>query len=360
MPEIMTVLGAIEPGDLGFTSMHEHVLYDGTVYFKRTEGEFPQDLPVKADDMVSLENIGLLQRNFSLSKDACSMRDEEWMAAEVAEFKESGGAALVDQSAPGLRADSSAIRRISEKTGVHIITTTGLYTEDSWPDRFKAMGQDDYAAYMLDEIRNGIEGTGIKPGAIKIAVLDLTEQQEKALRAAGRVVNETGLMLTVHPGFDIGNDGRRIVKILKEEGVNLERVVIAHGDGFFVSTNLRTLILDPESWRLKTDYHKEILDQGANISVDCFGHQWTSEITGWMIEKDWHRLGGLVALVKEGYSQQIVLGTDTFIKILTRRGGGEGYCRLTRFVIPTLREVGVSDFDIRNMTRRNPARLLAY
>jgi phosphotriesterase-related protein len=360
MPEIMTILGAIDPGELGFTSMHEHVLYDGTVYFKRTEGKFPEGLPVKADDPVRLENIGLLQRNFTLTKDACSMHDEEWMAAEVAEFKESGGGALVDQSAPGLRGDVSAIRRISEKTKVHIISTTGLYTEDSWPERFKGMRHEEYAAYMLDEIRNGIEGTGIKPGAIKIAVLDLTEQQEKALRAAGRVVNETGLMLTVHPGFDIGNDGRRIVKILKEEGVDLERVVIAHGDGFFVSTDLKTLILDPESWHLHIDYHKEILDQGANISIDCFGHQWASEITGWMIEKDWHRLGGLVALIKEGYSQQIVLGTDTFIKILTRRGGGEGYCRLTRFVVPTLRDVGVSDFDIRNMTRRNPARLLAY
>lgn len=360
MPEIMTVLGAIDPGELGFTSMHEHVLCDGSVYFKRTEGQFPEDLPVDPDDPVRLENIGLLQRNFSLTKDACSLQDEEAMAAEVAEFKESGGAALVEQSAPGLRSDVGAIRRISEQTGVHIVATTGLYTEDSWPDRFKNMRQEEYEAYMLDEIQNGIGDTGVKPGAIKIAVLDLTEQQEWALRAAGRVVNETGLMLTVHPGFDIGNDGRRIVKMLKEEGVDLERVVIAHGDGFFVSTDLKTLILDPESWRIQVDYHKEIMDQGANISIDCFGHQWASEVTGWMIEKDWHRLGGLIALIKGGYSGQIVLGTDTFVKILTRRGGGEGYNRLTRFVVPTLREVAVSDFDIRNMTRRNPARLLAY
>jgi len=360
MAQIMTVQGPIEPETLGFTSMHEHVLYDGTVYFKRSEGKFPENLPVEADDPVRLDNIGLLQRNFTLCKDACSMHDEEWMAAELAEFKDSGGQALIDQSAPGLRSDLPGIQRLSGKTGVHIITTTGLYTEDSWPERFKGMSRDEYAKYMLDEIRNGIDGTSIKPGAIKIAVLDLTEQQEKALRAAGRVANETGLMLTVHPGFDIGNDGRRIVKILREEGVNLERVVIAHGDGFFVSTKLRELILDPTSWHMKVDYHKEILDQGANISIDCFGHQWASELAGWIIEKDWHRLGGLIALIKEGYSPQIVLGTDTFIKILTRRGGGEGYCRLTRFVIPTLREVGVSDFDIRNMTRTNPARLLAH
>jgi phosphotriesterase-related protein len=79
-----------------------------------------------------------------------------------------------------------------------------------------------------------------------------------------------------------------------------------------------------------------VLDQGANISIDCFGHAWSLELTGWILERDFHRLGGLIALVK-----------------------GEGYCRLTKFVIPSLRDVGVSDFDIRQMTVENPARLLA-
>ena len=41
MEEVVTVLGPIPASELGFTSMHEHVLYDGTVYFNRTEGKFP-------------------------------------------------------------------------------------------------------------------------------------------------------------------------------------------------------------------------------------------------------------------------------------------------------------------------------
>ncbi len=32
MAEIMTVLGPIPPERLELTSMHEHILYDGTVY----------------------------------------------------------------------------------------------------------------------------------------------------------------------------------------------------------------------------------------------------------------------------------------------------------------------------------------
>ena len=37
MSEIMTVNGPIDPEDLGFTSMHEHILYDGRVFRRRFE-----------------------------------------------------------------------------------------------------------------------------------------------------------------------------------------------------------------------------------------------------------------------------------------------------------------------------------
>lgn len=359
MKQIRTVLGPIKPEDLGLSSMHEHVLFDGTVYFKRTEGQFPEDSLVKPDDLVSLDNIGLIQRNLTITKDGCSMFDEDLMTAEMQEFKDSGGQAMVDMSTPGLRCNVPGIKRISEATGVHVVATTGLYAEDSWPERFMEMSLQDYFDYMMDESKDGIEDTGILPGGIKIAITELTKQQELLLRAAGRACSESGLMLTVHPGFAIGNDGRRIVKILKEEGVNLERVVIAHGDAFLVCSDFTTLITEPDSWHMTTDYHEELLDQGTNISFDCFGHAYTLELGGMMFECDWQRLGGVITLIKAGYSPQIVLGTDTYLKILTRRGGGEGYCRLTKFVIPALRDVGVSDFDIRQMTVENPARLLS-
>ena len=61
------------------------------------------------------------------------MLDEEVMTAETADFKASGGDALLDMSAPGLRSDLHAIRRISERTGVNVVTSKGLYMEDSWP-----------------------------------------------------------------------------------------------------------------------------------------------------------------------------------------------------------------------------------
>jgi hypothetical protein len=37
-------------------------------------------------------------------------------------------------------------------------------------------------------------------------------------------------------------------------------------------------------------------------------------------------------------------------RTLTRRYGGEGYCRLTNFVIPALKDLDGSAFDLRRMT----------
>ena len=152
----------------------------------------------------------------------------------------------------------------------------------------------------------------------------------------------------------------RIVDMLCDEGMGLERAILCHIQGLFTPMDKRTLVLDPDSWKLELDTSKELLDRGVQISIDCFGHEWNIEAAGFMGQTDWQRLAGLVGLIQAGYSQQLVIGTDTYLKILTRRFGGQGYCRLTDFVEPSLRELGIADSDIRRITRENPARLLAY
>ena len=197
---------------------------------------------------------------------------------------------------------------------------------------------------------------------MKVAIeTDFCEPEVNALRAAARVAVETGFSLTVHQGMLLGKDaGSRIANILEEEGMDLGRVVIAHNDGKFVESSLKTVILDQDSWRLNLDTARELLARGLNLSLDCFGHYWDVEPLGINKCTDWQRLAGLVALLKEGHASQLVLGMDTFVKILLRRYGGEGYCRLTEYVAPWLKEVGISEDDIRMITVDNPARILAY
>jgi len=220
---------------------------------------------------------------------------------------------------------------------------------------------DQFYQHMMREIEEGIEDTGIRAGHIKVAVEGgLNEMERRVLVAAARAVNQSRLSMTIHQGLGIGGpEAFRMIEILRQEGVDLARVIFAHVQGTFAERNLKNLVMDPSTWTLRLDYAKQLLAEGVNISIDCFGHQWDGEFIGFILESEWQRLAGLVALLKERRACQIVLGTDTYLKILTRRFGGEGYCRLTNFVIPTLRQLGISDGDIHLMMVENPAKLLS-
>lgn len=62
MPKIMTVLGPIPPEKLGFTSMHEHILYDGRFFHDRFKFTIPPDAPVKTNEKVRIDNVGELKQ----------------------------------------------------------------------------------------------------------------------------------------------------------------------------------------------------------------------------------------------------------------------------------------------------------
>jgi phosphotriesterase-related protein len=367
MAEIMTVRGPIAAAELGFTSMHEHILCDASVFLRRHGALIPPNPPVSADDPIALDNLAILRHAFILSRETMDLRDEPLMTAEVADFHAAGGRAMVEMSTPGLRFDPAGLRRISERTGVHVVATTGLYSEDSWPDQFSRMETDGFAAFMRREVEHGIDGTGIRAGHLKVAITDSSApgvtpfgpRQREALRAAVRVSEETGLSLTVHPPLDTREAARAVVAEMRAAGVTPARAVIAHAEMFFASPDIATLVRDPLAARVDVGFARELLDAGFNISVDSFGHTYDAEPLGRTFIADWQRLAGLIGLVEAGYSAQIVLGTDTFLKILIRRRGGEGYTRLAGFALPMLQRLGVAAEHLAAMTVGNPARILA-
>ncbi len=357
MKKIMTVTGPINPEELGFTTMHEHVMMDGGWVLRKRYNDQLQtnDDRYTADDPLSLSNIGLIKRNFMTNWDGLSFDDEIMMLGEIMDFQKSGGKSILELSVPGIRTKVPAIKKIAEKTGAHIIISTGLYTGDSWPDKYITMGEKEIYNYMIGEVRNGVEDTGITPGHLKIAVHSLTGREESALRAAAKVANETGLSLTVHC-----DDGRQVAEVLQSEGVDVSRVVIAHVAGAFGIRDLKLLVTHPELFTLRLDYIRELLGTGVNISLEFSPGNVESEGQNRIVVPDWLRLAGVIKLLDEGYAGQIVFGTDTCAKVMTRRYGGEGYSRLTRFAVPKLREFGVSDYHIRTITEKNPARILAF
>ncbi|MDL2218158.1 hypothetical protein LJC27_05815 [Christensenellaceae bacterium OttesenSCG-928-M15] len=358
--KIMTVTGPISPEQLGKTSMHEHVLMNGMVM--QHSKTWLDKIPLAPDTPLQMDNIGLISHNGMMTYDAVDMRDEELMIAEVGDFKAAGADSMLEVSAVGIRADVAGVKRIAVKNDVQVVTCTGFYISQSWPEQFKGMSVKQLREFMLGEVKNGIEDTGVYPGVVKIGMDAYSPDEQNALRAAAQVAKETGLSLTIHPSDRVGADAITNVEAVIKEGLDPSRVVIAHVGSSIVEHSLKTLITDPSSWKFDITHVQRLVDMGVTVCTEFLGQNVADELGSATIgTTDHQRMALIYELVKRGHADQIVLGTDTCAKMLTRRYGGEGYLRLWNFVIPLMRKIlGMSEYCIDQIFVENPKRILAY
>jgi len=361
--KIMTVRGPIEPAELGFTSMHEHILVDLAKCYRERFGKLLPGNAQLPDGPFTLENRSTLRHAMLLSSENLRLDDEDVATSEVADFKAAGGSAIVETGAPGIRTreDVVAFQRISERTDVHIVACTGLYAEDSWPQQFRGLAKEQYAEYLRGEIANGIGDSGILPGQIKVAYEGSTESADAYFQAAARVSRESGVSLQIHVGLTLTNDLMRssFLPMLYESECVPERTVICHVENWLGPLQIADLVRDPQSVPHDLSLHREVTDRGFNLCFTLFGSEWDTEGLGVAHRPDWFYMAGMLPLIEEGHADQIFVGHDVFTKSATRRGGGEGFTRIPRFIVPTLRRCGVSEVDLRKITVENPARLLA-
>ena len=102
---------------------------------------------------------------------------------------------------------------------------------------------------------------------------------------------------------------------------------------------------------LDFDYYEQILDFGAIMEFDLFG--W-----GDVFFDDAIRVARLAELIRRGHADRLVLATDTCRLSQLQANGGHGFAYLFNYVLPALRDLGVSETDIHQMTVANPARVL--
>ena len=136
-----------------------------------------------------------------------------------------------------------------------MIAATGIYTYDHLPQYFVNRTVEQMAAHFVDDIREGIQGTGIKAAFLKCAADEpgVNENVEKVHRAVAQAHRETGAPIIAH-SRPASQTGPRQVEIFEEEGVDLSRVVIAHcGDTDDV------------------DYIEGLLAKGVYVGLDRFG-----------------------------------------------------------------------------------------
>lgn len=305
---IQTVLGPIEPADLGVTLMHEHTLVDAWEWGGRLGYDSTVD-------------------------------DEELLVEELAFYRDAGGSALVDVTPIGLRRDPSGMRRLAQATGLHIIMGCGWYRERVYPSYIHELSTNALAEMLVKELEEGVEG-GIRPGIIgEIGTerFHVTPAEEKVFRAAARAQRATGASVTTHTTH-FGDLAHEQMDILLEEGVPPERIVIGHlGERRGVKGELA------------------IAERGVYVEIDHVGRPASAGT-----QPEWRRARNVAELVEAGYLDRVLISMDICANSLLHWNGGHGFDYLLTTFVPLLREEGLTDEQIRIILVDNPIRVLDY
>lgn len=219
MKTVQTVLGTVPTEQLGLTLMHEHIVSSAPGIAEN----YPQMYIKDAFD-VAMKDLGVMKAH--------------------------GVRTVLDATPYDLGRDVKMLKALSEKSGLNIICCTGFFLEPS--PFLGCYSKNELAALFIDDVRKGIAGTGIKAGIIKTAMDKEGPTPGRVLvhRAVAVTANETGLPIMLH-SYPQGEMGRHQIRIMQEEGVDLERVKIDHC--------LETTDMDYLSW---------LYDQGCWLGVD--------------------------------------------------------------------------------------------
>ena len=341
-----SVLGPVDASDLGMVLTHEHLLSHAPHVAKAPERA---DLAETFHAPITLEILGRIRFGSAANFENCRLNDLETAIEEVSLFKQAGGGTIVDVTNIGIGRDPASLVRIARDSGLNIIMGCSYYVEENYPgdSRIAARHEDDIVEEIVRDIREGVDGTGIRAGIIGEVGCSwpLTDNERKVLRASGRAQRLTGAALSIHPGRS-PDAPRQIVQILRQVDADLGRTVMCHID--------RTLD--------SKDRVKELAASGCVLEYDLFGTEHSYQ--PWSIPvdmpNDGQRLRWLEWLIAEGYRDQIVISQDTFFKHQLTRYGGPGYAHIPANVVPYMRAKSFDEDTIHAILIDNPARLLAF
>jgi len=168
--QAVTVLGPIAPERLGRTLIHEHVMVDFIGADATRPGRYdPEEVFLKA-------------------------------LPHLRQVKSAGCDTLVDCTPAYIGRDAGLLRRLSQASGLQMVTNTGLYgaAQNKYVPRFAyTETAQQLAARWVKEFEDGIPPSGVRPGIIKIGVNSgpLSEIDAKLVKAAAITHQQTGLTI---------------------------------------------------------------------------------------------------------------------------------------------------------------------
>lgn len=321
MTSIATYRGPIDANELGCTLMHEHVF----VVSHELAANYPEFLGWDPD--VAIANA----------------------VARLEELRTHGIDSIVDLTVLGLGRHPTLVQAVAEQTPINIIGATGMYVLRDAPSYLWLRGPgllfdepDPLIKLFIDDLTTGMASSGVRAGMLKCAIgtAGLTTDVRRVLRAVAIAHLETGAPITAHTDAR-SRSGLELQRALREEGVDLTRVVIGHsGD----TTDL--------------DYLQELIDRGSYLGMDRFGFDLLGSVHD--------RVAVVVELCRRGHADRMVLSHDAVCHhdgfhadSMRRVMPNYEFCHISRDVLPALREAGVSDEDLRQMMVLTPAAILS-
>ena len=335
--KVQTVMGLIDPSELGPTLMHEHVVCDFTPTGRRPEE------PVE----ITLENVWEMNYNWFEVPGNRVLLDREVAVREMDRMVKDGGRSVVEVSTHPMVLDPEGLRQVSERTGVHFVRGCGRYLEEFMGPDDLERGVDDLVDDILIDIREGAGQTGIGAGIIGEIGCSWpwAEAERRSLEAAVAAQQETGAALSIHPGRD-REAPFEIVAFLEAAGADFPRTIMDHID--------RRLFEIDDILRLA--------DTGCTLEFDVFGWETSFFVNGVDLDlsSDGVRLTAIEALIEAGHLDQIVIAHDICQRTRQMEFGGHGYGHIYRNIVPMMRRRDFTEEQIDAILVHNPARLLAF
>ena len=342
--KVQTVLGPIEPEDLGVTMTHEHLLSSFT-----QASVAPQEASLREryEAPVSMKDLGWLYHGQGDNKDNSKLDDISAIIAEVSLYKEFGGSALVDATSIGIGRDPVGLARISRATGVHVIMGSSFYVDVTHPKDMDQRCEEALAEQIVGDVVHGVGSTGVRAGIMGEVGCSwpMFPNERKALRATARAQRMTGATILIHPGRDQTSPAE-IMEALLDAEADLTRVIVGHLD--------RTIF---DKGPLK-----ELAETGCFLEYDFFGEEASYFPSAPHIDimNDAHRLSMMSWLISEGHGGQLLVSHDIARKSQLAKNGGQGYSYFLEYILPRMRAKGFEEEDIRRILVDNPKRALTF
>lgn len=252
MGKIKTVLGDISEESLGIALPHEHICCYSEYLYQMAGGKY-------------------------LNKHKLEECAVNYLKDMKTKYNLSG---IIDCTPVNIGRDISLLKRVSERSGIHIICSTGFY--HTREPLLSALPEDVLGEYIAEDAKR------VNAGIIKCAVEDdeITQCSKKLLKASAVAHKRLKLPIVMHTNARNKN-GRWALEILTGEGVNPKFVCVSH-------------LSDTQD----EEYIMSFAKEGCYVALDRLYKDYSDEYISQKCET-------IAQLCEAGYEDRVLLSHDT-------------------------------------------------